>query len=123
MANHPGLDFSFSGLKTHALHTLRGLQRDNDDGGDGQDRADLARAFETAAVGTLVQRCRRALEQTGFSRLVAVGGVAANEHLRTELAKFDARGTEVIYPKTKWCTDNGVMIANAGMLRLQVKGG
>ena len=120
MANHPGLDFSFSGLKTHALHTLRGLQRDNDDGGDDeQERADLARAFETAAVGALVQRCRRALEQTGFSRLIAVGGVAANEHLRAELARFGARGTEVIYPKTKWCTDNGVMIANAGMLRLQ----
>ena len=119
MANHPGLDFSFSGLKTHALHALHKLRRDDAGGGDEQDRADLAHAFETAAVGALAQRCRRALEQTGLHRLVAVGGVAANAHLRAELAKLGDNGNEVIYPKRKWCTDNGVMIANAGMLRLQ----
>ncbi len=118
MANHPGLDFSFSGLKTHALHALHKLRHDNG-GDDEQDRADLACAFETAAVGALAQRCRRALGRTGMDRLVAVGGVAANKRLRAELTKLGADGCEVTYPKRKWCTDNGVMIANAGMLRLQ----
>jgi len=114
MARRPGLDFSFSGLKTRALQTLRHC-------GDDDDRchADIALAFEMAAVGSLTERCRRALGQSGCKRLVAAGGVAANARLRRELAKLGGDGVEVIYPEMKLCADNGVMIANAGLLRLQ----
>ena len=113
MANRPGFDFSFSGLKTHALQTLRRC----DD--DARCRADIALAFEIAAVGALTTRCRRALDHSTCNRLIAAGGVAANTRLRTELKKLGKDGVEVIYPETGLCMDNGVMIANAGLLRLQ----
>ncbi|HCB1499549.1 O-sialoglycoprotein endopeptidase [Klebsiella oxytoca] len=113
MTDRPGLDFSFSGLKTFAANTIR--SNDNDD----QTRADIARAFEDAVVDTLMIKCRRALEQTGFKRLVMAGGVSANRTLRARLAEMmKKRGGEVFYARPEFCTDNGAMIAYAGMIRL-----
>ena len=114
MTDRPGLDFSFSGLKTFAANTIR--NNENDD----QTRADIARAFEDAVVDTLMIKCRRALEQTGFKRLVMAGGVSANRTLRAKLAEMMAkRGGEVFYARPEFCTDNGAMIAYAGCQRLQ----
>lgn len=116
MTDRPGLDFSFSGLKTFAANTIR----DNDD--SSQTRADIARAFEDAVVDTLAIKCRRALDQSGFKRLVIAGGVSANGTLRAKLAEMmQKRGGEVFYARPEFCTDNGAMIAYAGMMRL--KGG
>ncbi|MFW0766289.1 tRNA (adenosine(37)-N6)-threonylcarbamoyltransferase complex transferase subunit TsaD [Trabulsiella odontotermitis] len=114
MTDRPGLDFSFSGLKTFAANTIR--DNDNDD----QTRADIARAFEDAVVDTLMIKCRRALDQTGFKRLVMAGGVSANRTLRAKLAEMmQKRHGEVFYARPEFCTDNGAMIAYAGMVRLK----
>ncbi|AJR09973.1 tRNA (adenosine(37)-N6)-threonylcarbamoyltransferase complex transferase subunit TsaD [Photobacterium gaetbulicola] len=114
MTDRPGLDFSFSGLKTFAANTIR----DNDD--SEQTRADIAYAFQEAVVDTLAIKCKRALKQTGFKRLVIAGGVSANKHLREQLeAMMTKMGGEVFYPRTEFCTDNGAMIAFAGMQRLK----
>lgn len=114
MTDRPGLDFSFSGLKNFAANTIR------NNGDDEQTRADIARAFEDAVVDTLMIKCRRALEQTGFKRLVMAGGVSANRTLRAKLAEMmSKRGGEVFYARPEFCTDNGAMIAYAGMVRLQ----
>jgi len=111
MTDRPGLDFSFSGLKTFTLNTLQRLGTTTD-----QDKADVARAFEDAVVDTLVIKCRRALDQTGFRQLVMAGGVAANQRLRAALdAALPGR---VFYAPAELCTDNGAMIAFAGYLRL-----
>lgn len=116
MTDRPGLDFSFSGLKTFAANTIRA----NPD--DDQTRADIARAFEDAVVDTLSIKCKRALDQTGFKRLVIAGGVSANRTLREQMANMmQKRGGEVFYARPEFCTDNGAMIAYAGMVRL--KGG
>ncbi|HMW30851.1 MAG TPA: tRNA (adenosine(37)-N6)-threonylcarbamoyltransferase complex transferase subunit TsaD, partial [Plasticicumulans sp.] len=113
MTDRPGLDFSFSGLKTHALNTLASLS------GSEEDRADVARAFEDAVVDTLFLKCRRALRETGLKRLVVAGGVGANERLREQLAALmQARGGRAYYPRPAFCTDNGAMIAYAGHCRL-----
>ncbi|MDX1513013.1 MAG: tRNA (adenosine(37)-N6)-threonylcarbamoyltransferase complex transferase subunit TsaD [Gammaproteobacteria bacterium] len=113
MTDRPGLDFSFSGLKTFALNAVRG----NPD--DPRTRADIARAFEEAVVDTLTIKCRRALEQTGATTLVLSGGVAANERLRRRLDELTARrGVRVSYPRPELCTDNGAMVAYAGGQRL-----
>jgi len=117
MVNRPGLDFSFSGLKTHTLTTLRELEAAGTL--DEQARADVARAFEEAVVDTLVIKCRRALEQEGLERLVMAGGVSANRTLRARLAaSLKDRGARVFYPAPQFCTDNGAMIAYAGAQRL-----
>ncbi|TQI82333.1 O-sialoglycoprotein endopeptidase [Serratia fonticola] len=114
MTDRPGLDFSFSGLKTFAANTIRA------NGNDDQTRADIARAFEDAVVDTLAIKCKRALEQTGFKRLVMAGGVSANRTLRSKLAEMmKKRGGEVFYARPEFCTDNGAMIAYAGMIRLK----
>lgn len=114
MTDRPGLDFSFSGLKTFAANTIRA----NDD--DLQTRADIAFAFQEAVADTLAIKCRRALKQTGMKRLVMAGGVSANTYLRQELeAMMKKIGGEVFYPRTEFCTDNGAMIAYAGMQRLK----
>lgn len=114
MTDRPGLDFSFSGLKTFAANTIR----ENND--DEQTRADIARAFEDAVVDTLAIKCKRALEQTGFKRLVIAGGVSANRTLRAKMADImKTRGGEVFYARPEFCTDNGAMIAYAGMVRLK----
>lgn len=113
MTDRPGLDFSFSGLKTFAANTIR----NNDD--SEQTRADIARAFEDAVVDTLMIKCKRALDQTGFKRLVMAGGVSANRTLRAKLAEMmQKRCGEVFYARPEFCTDNGAMIAYAGMVRL-----
>ncbi len=114
MTDRPGLDFSFSGLKTFALTTCQAH------GDDLQTRADIARAFQDAVVDTLVIKCRRALQQTGIGRLVVAGGVGANQALRAGLRDLaDQLGAEVFYPRLEFCTDNGAMIAYAGACRLQ----
>jgi len=113
MTDRPGLDFSFSGLKTFAANTIRSSD------GEEQTRANIAKAFEEAVVDTLLIKCRRALKQSGHKRLVMAGGVAANKQLR---ATFEASskkyGFEVFYPSFEYCTDNGAMIAYAGCQRL-----
>ncbi|GAB7198117.1 tRNA (adenosine(37)-N6)-threonylcarbamoyltransferase complex transferase subunit TsaD [Dickeya oryzae] len=112
MTDRPGLDFSFSGLKTFAANTIR------ENGNDPQTQADIARAFEDAVVDTLAIKCRRALDETGFSRLVMAGGVSANRTLRQRLAEIMVkRGGEVFYARPEFCTDNGAMIAYAGAVR------
>ena len=113
MTDRPGLDFSFSGLKTQVL--LAWQQSDKSD----QTRADIARAFEEAIVDTLIIKCRRALEASGAKRLVIAGGVGANRRLRSELAAAGAKdGFKVYFPRLVFCTDNGAMIALAGAIRL-----
>jgi N6-L-threonylcarbamoyladenine synthase len=114
MTDRPGLDFSFSGLKTYALNTYNASAKRD------QDRADIAHAFQEAVVETLAIKCRRAMQQTGLQRLVVSGGVSANSRLRQRLDKLvaDQHG-KVYYPRLEFCTDNGAMIAYAGCLRLQ----
>ena len=113
MLDRPGLDFSFSGLKTAAVVALRNRLPDE------QGRADLARGFEAAVVDTLVAKALRALDATGRSTLIVAGGVGANRRLRSQLAAaVEARGARVHYPRPAFCTDNAAMIALAGGLRL-----
>lgn len=115
MVNRPGLDFSFSGLKTYAKNAIAA----EGDSLDEQTRADLALAFEQAIVSTLCIKCRRALQQTGRKRLVIAGGVSANRRLRAELgAEAEKLGAKLFYARPEFCTDNGAMIALAGALRL-----
>ncbi|MDN3553623.1 tRNA (adenosine(37)-N6)-threonylcarbamoyltransferase complex transferase subunit TsaD [Halomonas almeriensis] len=117
MTDRPGLDFSFSGLKTHTLTTIRQLEQQQTL--DEQARADVARAFEEAVADTLAIKCRRALDATGLTRLVIAGGVSANQRLRERLEGETAkRGADVYYPRGRFCTDNGAMIAYAGAQRL-----
>ena len=114
MTDKPGLDFSFSGLKTAASIAIR----ENDD--DAQTKADIAHAFQTAVIDTLVIKCKRALKQTGIKRLVIAGGVSANTKLRLQLERvMQGMKGQVYYPRTEFCTDNGAMIAYAGMQRLK----
>ena len=112
MLDNPNLDFSFSGLKTHTLLCYQGSNKTK------QIKANIAHAFQTAVFDTLYEKCRRALEQTGLNTLVIAGGVSANQQLRDVFAKFAASGIEVVFPDLNRCTDNGVMIAYAGMLHL-----
>lgn len=113
MLDRPGLDFSFSGLKTAVVVAVRNLELDE------QTRADVACAFQTAVVETLAAKCARALDQTGARTLVVAGGVGANRSLRARLlALGNKRGVSVRYPRTEFCTDNAAMIAYAGCQRL-----
>ena len=113
MTNRPGLDFSFSGLKTQVL--LAWQASDHSD----QTRNDIARAFEEAIVDTLIIKCRRALQAVGATRLVIAGGVSANHRLRRDLAEAAEKdGFRVYFPRPAFCTDNGAMIALAGAIRL-----
>ena len=109
MVNRPGLDFSFSGLKTFARNTWEESAKDE------QTKADIARAFSEAVFDTLFIKCKRAFKETGIQNLVVAGGVSANQQLREKFKKLDA---EVYYPRPEFCTDNGAMIAYAGSLRL-----
>lgn len=117
MVNRPGLDFSFSGLKTYTLNTVAECRA----GGqlsDG-DRNDIAAAFQEAVVDTLTIKCLRALKQEGLKRLVIAGGVSANTALRERLeGRLATIGAAVYYPRPAYCTDNGAMIAYAGCCRL-----
>ncbi|MEM7206255.1 MAG: tRNA (adenosine(37)-N6)-threonylcarbamoyltransferase complex transferase subunit TsaD [Pseudomonadota bacterium] len=111
MTDRPGLDMSFSGLKTFAITTHREL---------GDERAaDIAWAFQDAAVDTLLIKSRRAVEQTGIKSIVIAGGVGANKCLRERFnEQLGSEGYEVSYPRMEFCTDNGAMIALAGCIRL-----
>lgn len=114
MTDRPGLDFSFSGLKTFAANTIKVAADDQ------QTRANIAYAFQEAVVDTLIIKCRRALQQTNLKRLVIAGGVSANRMLRARLeAQLQKLGGQVFYPKLEFCTDNGAMIAYAGLQRLK----
>jgi tRNA N6-adenosine threonylcarbamoyltransferase len=118
MINRPGLDFSFSGLKTFALNTVNAEL--NDDYRDEQTRADIARAFVDAVVDTFVIKCRRAIKETGIKELVVAGGVSANKQLREGLnGLMNEVNGKVYFPRAEFCTDNGAMIAYAGYLRLK----
>jgi N6-L-threonylcarbamoyladenine synthase len=114
MTERPGLDFSFSGLKTAVVVALRNRTLDE------QMRADAALAFEEAVVDTLVIKGKRAIEATGAQSLVIAGGVGANRRLRARmLAMGERNGVRVVYPRAEFCTDNAAMIALLGHLRLE----
>lgn len=117
MVDRPGMDFSFSGLKTAVR--LEIARHAKDEKVDETDMADIASGFQQAVVETLAIKCRRALRATGYRRLVIAGGVSANRHLRQrldEMAKQEK--SRLYYPRSEFCTDNGAMIAYAGWLRL-----
>jgi N6-L-threonylcarbamoyladenine synthase len=114
MTDRPGLDFSFSGLKTFARNTAAQCDLNP------QAIADIALAFQDAAVDTLVIKCTRAMKTSGRSRLVVAGGVGANKVLRERLSTMaDEQGYRVYYPRPEFCTDNAAMIAYAGWIRLR----
>jgi N6-L-threonylcarbamoyladenine synthase len=114
MTDRPGLDFSFSGLKTFALNTFNNAEVQDD-----RLKADICRAFEDAVVDTLLIKCKRALKQTGISDLVLAGGVSANRRLREKMqVELEKLGGRAWYPQPQFCTDNGAMIAYAGCQRL-----
>jgi N6-L-threonylcarbamoyladenine synthase len=118
MTDRPGLEFSFSGLKTFTLNTANAA-RDEQGRIDQQTLADIACAFEDAVVDTLAIKCKRALQQTGLKQLVIAGGVSANRHLREKLgAMVQKERAELFYARPEFCTDNGAMIAYAGCQRL-----
>jgi N6-L-threonylcarbamoyladenine synthase len=120
MTDRPGLDFSFSGLKTFALTTLKQVSERCAPAELDQLHADIARAFEDAVVETLAIKCRRAVEQTGSKALVMAGGVSANRSLRARVDQLMAGlGGRAYYPRAELCTDNGAMIAYAGWQRLR----
>lgn len=119
MVNRPGLDFSFSGLKTFTLTTVEAAKRSGD--WSDQTRANIAACFQAAVVDTLIIKCARAIKQTGRKTLVIAGGVSANKRLRERLPlKLAEEGAEVFYPSAQFCTDNGAMVAYAGMQRLKL---
>lgn len=118
MTNRPGLDFSFSGLKTFVRNTIADEVEVSGELGE-QTRADIAFAFEEAVVNTLAIKCRRALEHTGLKSVVIAGGVSANLRLREVLEQSLAKqGGKLFYARPELCTDNGAMIAYAGAQRL-----
>lgn len=114
MLDRPGLEFSFSGLKTAVLHAVRGRELTQ------QLKADVARAVQEAIVETLTAKALRALEYTGLTALVVSGGVSANRALRERLtAAAGSKGVRVYYPRLEFSTDNAAMIAVAGLKRLE----
>lgn len=115
MMNRPGCDFSFSGLKTFVSNTLKNSDQSE------QTKADIAYEFQAALVDTLVNKATRALKQTHLHRLVVAGGVAANRHLRSKLNNMAIKqGITLYYPRPRFCTDNGAMIAYLGYRRLNL---
>tara|TARA_R110002072_G_scaffold2252_6_gene18665 strand:+ start:12186 stop:13199 length:1014 start_codon:yes stop_codon:yes gene_type:complete len=115
MTDRPGFNFSFSGLKTFTMNTLADIPQPTD-----QDKANVAAAFQEAVVDTIRIKCKRALEHTGSPSLVVAGGVSANSALRLRLDELmNKMNRKVFYPELKFCTDNGAMIAYAGLERLK----
>ncbi len=113
MTDRPGLDFSFSGLKTFTMNTLQNTDQTP------QDRADIAYAFQEAVADTLTIKCRRALQQSKLKRLIVSGGVSANIQIRQSLTKMaELENVRTYFPRLEFCTDNGAMIAYAGCQRL-----
>ncbi|MBS3964930.1 MAG: tRNA (adenosine(37)-N6)-threonylcarbamoyltransferase complex transferase subunit TsaD [Methylomonas sp.] len=114
MTDRPGLDFSFSGLKTSVLNTFNNSKQTT------QDKADIAFAFQQAIAETLTIKCHRALQQTGLKTLVVAGGVSANTAIRQQLGTMTtAEHARIYFPRPEFCTDNGAMIAYAGYQRLK----
>lgn len=114
LTTKPGLDFSFSGLKTQVNTTAKNLGVLDD-----QTKADIAAAFEAAVIDTLIIKCRRALTQTGLKQLVIAGGVGANKQLRAKLFAFAGTEYNIFFPRPIFCTDNAAMIAYCGHERLK----
>lgn len=113
MVDRPGLDFSFSGLKTFTMNTFNRTDKSP------QDKADIACAFELSVADTLVIKCRRALRQSHLKRLIVSGGVSANHLIRTKLCQMaEKENAQAFFPPLEFCTDNGAMIAYAGCQRL-----
>ncbi|USQ14542.1 tRNA (adenosine(37)-N6)-threonylcarbamoyltransferase complex transferase subunit TsaD [Legionella lytica] len=113
MTDRPGLDFSFSGLKTFSLNTWNQSNKDE------QARAEIAKAFQQAVVETLIIKCKRAIQESECKRLVVAGGVGANKALRLALQQWmQSIGGEIYFPALEYCTDNGAMVAYAGCLRM-----
>ena len=115
LLDRPGMDFSFSGLKTAARNVIRTQESDNTL--DAQTKADIAFAFQEAVVDTLVEKCRRALIETGLTQLVIAGGVAANQRLRQRLLDLNI---QLIAPPSIFCTDNAAMVAITAYQQLLV---
>jgi N6-L-threonylcarbamoyladenine synthase len=114
MTDRPGLDFSFSGLKTAVVTQFLGQNHPTND-----TRADIAHAFQEAVIETLAIKCQRALQEMGLTRLVVAGGVSANQALRRRLEQMaHTQAARVYYPRLEFCSDNGAMIAFAGYQRL-----
>lgn len=114
LTQKPGLDFSFSGLKTFTMNILRSTEQTK------QDKADVAWGFQDAVVDTLYLKCKRALKTTGLNRLIVAGGVGANRALREKLNLLtQSENISVFYPRLEFCTDNGAMIAYTGYQRLK----
>lgn len=115
MCDRPGLDFSFSGLKTAVLNAWQAQSKKTE-----AVKANIASAFQSAVVETICIKCKRALKATGINNLVIAGGVSANKHLRAQLGKMaETHNFNVYYPALQYCTDNGAMIAIAGAYRLK----
>lgn len=115
MIQHPGFDFSFSGLKTQVMNCVKQHEHEL----NAQTKADIACAFEDAVVDTLLIKSQRALEQTGWQQLVIVGGVGANRKLRHRLSEsLKEKNIRVYYPRIEFCTDNGAMVAYVGCIRI-----
>lgn len=117
MINRPGLDFSFSGIKTHCARLLQAEKQPLRE----QYKADLADAFQEAVFAVLSIKLRRASEAVGIRKIVVAGGVSANRRLRVHLNGLERKGMQIFFPPKALCTDNGVMIAYAACLRLQNK--
>ena len=116
MTDRPGLDFSFSGLKTFALNTYNASTQDK------KAKADIAYAFQEAVCETLLIKCKRALQQTSFKQLVVAGGVSANTHLRNQLqALMTKMGGQLFLSAKEYCTDNGAMVALLGYLKFEAQ--
>jgi N6-L-threonylcarbamoyladenine synthase len=112
MLNRPGLEFSFSGLKTAAIHCFQ--QNENNE----QTKADIAAAFEEAVIETLMKKSERALDDMKCNQLVIAGGVSANEKLRAYAKKLEKKGIKIFFPRREFCTDNAAMVAINGYMRL-----
>lgn len=113
MVDHPSLDFSFSGLKTHALLAYQNTS------GSQEEKADIAHALQQAIVDTLYIKCARAIKESNSNTLVVAGGVSANQKLREKFKQFEKDNINVLFPDLKVCTDNGVMVAYAGLQHAQ----
>ena len=114
MTDKPGLDMSFSGLKTHTRNLIN-----EQDIKIPKVKHDICAGFQEAVIDTLITKCKRAIEQTGLNSLVIAGGVSANHRLRKKMDDtLKQIGINVFYSRLEFCTDNGAMIAYAGHARL-----
>lgn len=114
MIDRPNFDFSFAGLKTSVLNAVHKSEN------LAAEKADIAKCFEDAVADTLTAKCKRALDETHMNTLVVAGGVSANSAIRESLSELmNKRNGKVFFARREFCTDNGAMIALAGMLRFK----